>query len=346
MVTPTGKDAGFDNQVRLDGGSFGMLREHVAIARQSGDWDVYAAATNQTSQGWRSQSQQNIQFGSLNIGRVVRPGPRGPLHRQRLEHQPGDPRRPDPGPVPGRSAPDRRRQLRQRRPGPQPAGRARLAAERPGGSATTSSSRARSMRSGRTWTTRSSRSSTSRAATMAPSAASTGTARSAASAPTPSSAPGTGPATWTPTSTSTTAERAARRRRGRCRTPTRSTSSARAGSSSPTTWRSWPAPPGARPSATTPASPSRASPTTFNLHADKTYDWLAPRIGLLWQDEAGTQVFANLTRSVEPPNLGSMSPTNIGFAPVAAQEAWTGEIGRARPQAARSPTTSPSTAPT
>jgi iron complex outermembrane receptor protein len=56
--------------VRLDGGSYGLLREHVALARQSGDWDVYAAATNQTGQGWRSQSQQNIQFGSLNIGRA------------------------------------------------------------------------------------------------------------------------------------------------------------------------------------------------------------------------------------------------------------------------------------
>ncbi len=69
MVTPTGKDAGFANQVRIDGGSFGLLRERVAVARQSGDWDVYAAVTNQTAQGWRSQSQQNIQFGSLNIGR-------------------------------------------------------------------------------------------------------------------------------------------------------------------------------------------------------------------------------------------------------------------------------------
>ena len=38
MVTPTGKDAGFSNQFRLDGGSFGMIREHVAIARQIGDW--------------------------------------------------------------------------------------------------------------------------------------------------------------------------------------------------------------------------------------------------------------------------------------------------------------------
>jgi iron complex outermembrane receptor protein len=48
---------------------------------------------------------------------------------------------------------------------------------------------------------------------------------------------------------------------------------------------------------------------------------------LLWEDEGGAQVFANLTRSIEPPNLGSMSPTNVGFAPVEAQEAWTAEIG-------------------
>jgi iron complex outermembrane receptor protein len=41
----------------------------------------------------------------------------------------------------------------------------------------------------------------------------------------------------------------------------------------------------------------------------------------------GVQLFANLTRSVEPPNLGSMSPTNTGFAPVSAQKAWTAEAG-------------------
>ena len=66
---------------------------------------------------------------------------------------------------------------------------------------------------------------------------------------------------------------------------------------------------------------------TFNLKASKDYDWVAPRLGLLWEDEGGAQVFANVTRSVEPPNLGSMSPTNTGFAPVKAQEAWTAEAG-------------------
>src|SRR3990167_2751624 len=70
MVTPTGADAGFENQIRVDGGSFGLLREHVAVARQIGDWDVFAAATNQTGQGWRPQSQQNLQFATLNVGRA------------------------------------------------------------------------------------------------------------------------------------------------------------------------------------------------------------------------------------------------------------------------------------
>ncbi|MBI1200340.1 MAG: TonB-dependent receptor plug domain-containing protein, partial [Phenylobacterium sp.] len=69
LVTPTGKDAGYDDQARIEGGSFGLHREHLAMARQFGDWDVYVAGTNQRAQGYRPQSQQNIQFGALNIGR-------------------------------------------------------------------------------------------------------------------------------------------------------------------------------------------------------------------------------------------------------------------------------------
>ncbi|WP_366502073.1 TonB-dependent receptor plug domain-containing protein, partial [Phenylobacterium sp.] len=69
LVTPTGKDAGYDYQARIEGGSFGLHREHLAMARQFGDWDVYVAGTNQRAQGYRPQSQQNIQFGALNIGR-------------------------------------------------------------------------------------------------------------------------------------------------------------------------------------------------------------------------------------------------------------------------------------
>ncbi|MDD3838620.1 MAG: TonB-dependent receptor plug domain-containing protein, partial [Phenylobacterium sp.] len=46
MVTPNGKTAGFENQVRIDVGAFGLHRENLQLARQFGDWDVFAAATN------------------------------------------------------------------------------------------------------------------------------------------------------------------------------------------------------------------------------------------------------------------------------------------------------------
>ena len=68
--------------------------------------------------------------------------------------------------------------------------------------------------------------------------------------------------------------------------------------------------------------------TTFDLTAGRDYDWFAPRVGLLFQVDQDSQVFANLTRSVEPPNFGAFSPTAAaGFAPVVPQTAWTGEIG-------------------
>jgi len=68
--------------------------------------------------------------------------------------------------------------------------------------------------------------------------------------------------------------------------------------------------------------------STFDLTASRDYDWLAPRVGLLFQIDQDSQVFANLTRSVEPPNFGAYSPSAAaGFAPVVPQKAWTGEIG-------------------
>ena len=68
--------------------------------------------------------------------------------------------------------------------------------------------------------------------------------------------------------------------------------------------------------------------TSFPLTASRDYDWFAPRVGVLFQIDQGSQLFANLTRSVEPPNFGAYSPTaQAGFAPVVPQTAWTGEIG-------------------
>jgi iron complex outermembrane receptor protein len=73
------------------------------------------------------------------------------------------------------------------------------------------------------------------------------------------------------------------------------------------------------------ALPGQAA--SFDLTTGRTYDWFAPRIGLLWEAEDGAQVYANLTRSVEPPNFSALSPTTQGFQPLKPQEALTAEAG-------------------
>jgi iron complex outermembrane receptor protein len=63
--------------------------------------------------------------------------------------------------------------------------------------------------------------------------------------------------------------------------------------------------------------------------ADAAFDWLAPRVGLLFED-GPIQVYANYTRSVEPPHFGALTQTNTGgstFVPLDPQRAWTAEIG-------------------
>lgn len=58
------------------------------------------------------------------------------------------------------------------------------------------------------------------------------------------------------------------------------------------------------------------------------YDWLSPRLGLLWEADDGAQVYANLTRSVEPPAYGALVQAPLtGFTPVDLQRAWTAEVG-------------------
>jgi len=57
-------------------------------------------------------------------------------------------------------------------------------------------------------------------------------------------------------------------------------------------------------------------------------DWFAPRIGLIWEGAQGAQIYANITKSVEPPHYGALVQSPYpGFVPIAPQEAWTGEIG-------------------
>lgn len=68
-------------------------------------------------------------------------------------------------------------------------------------------------------------------------------------------------------------------------------------------------------------------PSAVVVRDRETYDWFAPRVGFLWQNEDGAQIYGNVTQSVEPPNFGSLAPTTGGFQPLRAQEAWTAELG-------------------
>jgi iron complex outermembrane receptor protein len=325
MVTPTGKDAGFQQQVRIDGGAYGLLREHLALARQSGDWDVYAAATNQTSQGWRSQSQQNIQFGSLNIGRSF-----GEDREVRLVVNGSNINQEIPGSL----------TLAQFDANPrQPA------------AANYNNDQGRNQRGlrgslGTTW--RLSDTLVFQGAVYAVWKdldhpifqvidqqsrnygafgrfdwdGEVGGARADAFF-----------GAWYRTG-DMDSNFYANIRGARGAPMSRTLQNAKAADIfaegrvfatdhlalvGGLTWGT------AERDYQSFAVPGVTS--TFNLTASKDYAWVSPRIGLLWQGDDGSQVFANITRSVEPPNFSSMSPTNAGFAPVEAQEAWTGEVG-------------------
>lgn len=325
MITPTGKDAGFENQIRLDGGSYGLVREHVALARQVGDWDVFVAATNQTSQGWRSQSQQNIQFGSLNIGRAF-----GQDREVRFIVNGSNINQEIPGSL----------TLAQFEANPRQSAATALANDQ--------GRNQRGVRGslGTTWrlndqlvfqgavyavwkdldhpifqvVDQQSRNYGAfgrfdwdgqiggkradaffgawyRAGDMDSNFYVNN--RGARGAP-----------------TSRTLQNAkAVDVFGEGRLFVTDQVAVVAGA----TWGQ------AERDYTSFAVPGQS--TTFDLKADKTYNWVSPRVGLLWQDGAGDQLFANLTRSVEPPNFSSMTPTNTGFTPVRAQKAWTGEVG-------------------
>jgi iron complex outermembrane receptor protein len=325
MVTPTGKTAGFDNQLRIDGGSFGLLRESLAIARQSGDWDLYAGVTNQTGQGWRSQSQQNIQFVSFNLGRSF-----GEDREVRLILNGSNINQEIPGALTwaqfqadpsqtaaGNYALDYQRNQRGLRGSLRTSWRLNDSLVFEGGvyglwkdldhpifQVIDQQSRnwgafgrldwegeiggLRADAYGGLWLRKGDLDSNFYV--------NLGTARGAARS-----------------RTLQNADAADLFAEGRLFV-TDSLALIAGG-----TWGR------AGRDYESFAIPGVGS--TFNLTASKDYDWFAPRVGLLWEASDGAQVFANLTKSVEPPNFGSMSPTGTGFAPVEAQEAWTAEIG-------------------
>jgi iron complex outermembrane receptor protein len=63
----------------------------------------------------------------------------------------------------------------------------------------------------------------------------------------------------------------------------------------------------------------------------RTYDGFVPRVGVLWQPRPEVQAFANLTRSTDVPDFTDLTQTQVngttGFVPLAAQRAWTVELG-------------------
>lgn len=69
LNTPTGQNAPARNEIRLEGGSFGTRRAHGEIARQWGDWDLWAGATVMAAGGWREHSAQASERLSVNLGR-------------------------------------------------------------------------------------------------------------------------------------------------------------------------------------------------------------------------------------------------------------------------------------
>lgn len=325
MVTPTGKDAGFQNKIRLDGGSYGLAREHIALARQIGDWDIFVAGTNQTSQGWRSQSQQNIQFGSLNIGRSF-----GEDREVRLIVNGSNINQEIPGSL----------TLAQFNANPRQSAAGNLAGD--------NGRNQRGVRGSLRTTWRLDDNLVFEGAVYAVWKdldhpifqvidqqsrnygafgrfdwdGEIGGKRADAFF-----------GAWYRTG-DMDSNFYVNVRGGRGAPTSRTLQNAKAfdvfgegrlfvtdqvAVVAGATWGQ------AKRDYTSFAIPGVAS--TFNLKADKSYDWVSPRVGLLWQNEDGNQVFANLTRSVEPPNFGSMSPTGTGFAPVKAQKAWTGEVG-------------------
>jgi iron complex outermembrane receptor protein len=325
MVTPTGRTAGFDNQLRIDGGSFGLLRQSLALARQGGDWDLYAGVTNQTGQGWRPQSQQNIQFASFNLGRsfgedrevrLIVNGSNinqeipGALTRAQFQSDPSQT-------APANYALDYQRNQRGLRGSLRTSWRLNDSLVFEGGvyglwkdldhpifQVIDQQSRnwgafgrldwqgeiggMRADAYGGLWLRKGDLDSNFYA--------NLGTARGAPRSRTLQNAD-------------------AMDLFGEGRLFITDSLALVAGGTWGRAGRDY---------------ESFALPGvggTFNLKASKDYDWFAPRVGLLWEAPDGAQVFANLTRSVEPPNFGSMSPTGTGFAPVEAQEAWTAEIG-------------------
>ncbi|WP_029890738.1 TonB-dependent receptor family protein [Polycyclovorans algicola] len=65
--------------------------------------------------------------------------------------------------------------------------------------------------------------------------------------------------------------------------------------------------------------------------AAKTFDGVSPKLGVIFRPDEAHQLFANVSRSFEPPTFSELNqtnqPGNPGFVPLRAQKAWTTEVG-------------------
>ncbi|WP_027172493.1 TonB-dependent receptor [Methylobacterium sp. 10] len=74
FVTPTAQTAFAPNILRVDGGSFGTIREHFQFSRISGPADFLVSGTLTNSDGFRDHETQRTQNFNANVGYQLAPG--------------------------------------------------------------------------------------------------------------------------------------------------------------------------------------------------------------------------------------------------------------------------------
>jgi len=323
LVTPTGRNAASENLLRIEGGAWGTLRGHAEVARVLGDWDVFAAATGQTVDGWRQQSEGQEQHASLNLGRsfgedrevrLLASG--GYVHQEvpgalTLGEALATPKRANPANL----ANNYQRDMGSVRGALQTRWRLTPSTVFEGGVYATWKDLDHPIfqvlaQESRNW------GAFGRFDWTGEFAGRRADAFYGA---------------WLRTGDMDAAQYVnVRGSRGDQTVKSRQNAKALdvfgegrlfvtdqfalvAGGSYGKAWRDF---------------QSYAQPAGgFDLKESASYDWFAPRAGLLWEAPDGAQVYANLTRSVEPPNFSALSPTAAGFTALRPQSAWTAEIG-------------------
>jgi len=325
LVTPTGRTAGYEEEIRIDGGSYGTARAHVAVARAADSWDGFAAWTGQVADGWRDQSQTRDQHASLNVGRGF-----GEDREVRLIVNGGYIHQQIPGSV----------TLGQALNNPtaaNPVNRA-MNYQRDYGSVRTTVQTRWRLNAGTVFEggvygawkdldhpifqVVDQQSRNYGAFGRFDWAGQVFGLRADAYYGAWLRAGDLDANQWVNMAGSRGAQTGKSRQNARAVdvlaegrlfvTPRLAVVAGGSFGRAERDYQSF-------------ALPGVA--TTFNLTTGKDYKWFSPRIGLLWQDESGAQVFANATRSVEPPNFSAMSPTAQGFQPLKSQEAVTYEAG-------------------